>query len=144
MTDFKWVTKDFAVAPQIGDDDVARAAKLGIRTIVNNRPEGEEPSQPSGPAIEAQARDQGLAYHALPFRGPPPPLTVNALADVLKSAQTPVLAYCRTGTRSIMAWAMAQALTGARPTEEIIALAANAGYDIAGARGALEALAPRT
>jgi uncharacterized protein (TIGR01244 family) len=65
-------------------------------------------------------------------------------AAALDEANGPVLAYCRTGTRSITAWALAQALAGSSHTpDEIIALAQKAGYDLSGARGALEALAPK-
>lgn len=116
---------------------------MGFKTIIANRPDGEALGQPKGDEIRAAAAAQGLHYAALPFAGPPPPATVEAMGDLLQEAPAPVLAYCRTGTRSIMAWAMAQALTGARAPDEIITLAKNAGYDLAGTREALEALSPR-
>lgn len=143
MAEFRWVTPDFAVAAQLAPGDIARAATGGFVTLINNRPEGEEPGQPKGAEIRAAAEAAHLAYQAIPFAGPPPPGVVAATADLLEQASGPVLAYCRTGTRSIMAWAMAQALSGTRPANEIIALAAKAGYDLSGARGAIEALAPR-
>jgi uncharacterized protein (TIGR01244 family) len=68
---------------------------------------------------------------------------VAETAALLDETNGPVLAYCRTGKRSIMAWALAQALSGTRRPEEIIALASGAGYDLNGARGALETLAPK-
>ena len=144
MSAFKPVTNDFSVSPQISVEDVARAAAMGFRTIVNNRPEGEAPDQAPGEAIAAAAAAHGLTYKALPYSpGPPPPGVVSAMAAVLKEAQGPVLAYCRTGTRSIMAWALAQALEGELAPDEIIAKAAAAGYDLGGMRGALEGLAPK-
>jgi len=143
MTDFRKVTADFSVAPQLAPDDFARAAAAGYRTIVNNRPDGEDPGQPTDAQVRAAALAAGLTYHALPFTGPPPPGVVSRTADLLEAAQGPVLAYCRTGRRSITAWATAQALAGARRPDEIIALAAKAGYDLEGARGALETLAPK-
>ncbi|MBL8530127.1 MAG: TIGR01244 family phosphatase [Hyphomonadaceae bacterium] len=143
MTEFRQVTPAFAVAGQISTDDVARAAAEGFRTILNNRPEHESPDQPSGDEIAAAARAHGLTYRAAPFQGPPPPAIVAETATILEEAPGPVLAYCRTGTRSIMAWAMAQALEGALRPDEIIAAAAKAGYDLSGARGALAGLAPR-
>jgi len=145
MTEFHRVTPSFAVAGQISPADVARAAAEGYRTIVVNRPENEEPGQPALAEIRAAAEAAGIRLVALPFSGlPPPPNAVGEMAELLETAEGPVLAYCRTGRRSIMAWAMAQTLTGAAPPDEIIASAAKAGYDLEGARGALETLAPRT
>lgn len=144
MSAFKPVTNDFSVSPQISVEDVARAAAMGFRTIVNNRPEGEAPDQAPGEAIAAAAAAHGLTYKALPYSpGPPPPGVVSAMAALLTETQGPVLAYCRTGTRSIMAWALAQALEGELAPDEIIAKAAAAGYDLGGMRGALEGLAPK-
>ena len=142
MTDFQRVTPDFAVAGQLDPGDFARAAAAGFKTVVNNRPEG-EPGQPSEAEVKAAAAAAGLVYRAVPFAGPPPPGAVAATAELLEEAPGPVLAYCRTGRRSITAWAMAQALSGERRPNEIIALAAKAGYDLEGARGALETLAPK-
>lgn len=143
MTPFRRVTPDFAVAGQLTAEDVARAAREGFRTIVNNRPDGEMAGQTPAAEIEAEAVRLGLVYRALPFTGPPPPGAVAATAALLAEAPGPVLAYCRTGNRSIMAWAMAQALEGLMRPDEIIARAGEAGYDLHGARGALERLAPQ-
>ena len=144
MSEFKRVTPDFAVAAQLGTDDVARAAADGYKTILVNRPDNETPGQPSANEIKSAAEAAGLHFKAIPFSGlPPPPAAVGQMAQLLDAAEGPVLAYCRTGKRSIMAWAMAQALAGAHRPEEIIALAAKAGYDLEGARGALETLAPK-
>lgn len=143
MTDFQRVTSDFAVAGQLNPGDFARAAAAGFKTVVNNRPEGEEAGQPSEAEVKAAAAAAGLTYRSVPFAGAPPPGAVAATAELLEEAAGPVLAYCRTGRRSITAWAMAQALSGERRPNEIIALAAKAGYDLEGARGALETLAPR-
>jgi uncharacterized protein (TIGR01244 family) len=143
MTEFKRVTPSFAVSAQISTDDVARAAAAGFRTIVNNRPDDEERDQPSSEQIAAAAKAHGLAYRAAPFRGAPPPAFVAETATILGETPGPVLAYCRTGNRSIMAWALAQALEGTLRPDDIIASAAKAGYDLSGARGALNGLAPK-
>jgi uncharacterized protein (TIGR01244 family) len=145
MSEFKHVTPDFAVASQLDVADVARAANEGFRTIIVNRPDGEAPGQPSASEIKAAAESAGLTFKAVPFQGlPPAPAIVMETAAALDEANGPVLAYCRTGTRSITAWALAQALAGSSHTpDEIIALAQKAGYDLSGARGALEALAPK-
>lgn len=143
MSTFKPVTPAFAVSPQISVEDVALAAAAGFKTIINNRPEGESPDQTPGAAIAAAAAAHGLQYHALPSGMPPPPNVVERMAEVLAEAPEPVLAYCRSGTRSVTAWALAQALEGRLSPDEIIAKAAEAGYDLSGARGALEGLAPK-
>ncbi len=144
MTEFRAVTPDFSVAGQIDATDVARAAELGFRSIVNNRPDREEPGQPSATEIRAAAEAAGLQFRNLPYSGQTPPGVVGETALTLEQTPGPVLAYCRTGTRSIKAWALAQALSGTRRPDEIVALAAQAGYDLEGVRGALEALAPKS
>lgn len=143
MTPFRRVTPEFAVAAQLTPQDVARAAAEGFRTLVNNRPDGETPGQMTASEAEEAARQAGLAYRSIAFSGPPPPGAIAETEEFLAQAQGPVLAFCRTGTRSVTVWAMAQALAGARPPDEIVALAAEAGYDLAGARGALISLYPK-
>ena len=137
------MTPDFAVAHQIDASDVAQIADLGFKTIINNRPDREVPGQPSAAEIKAAAEAAGLRFHSLPYSGQTPPGVVGEMALLLEQAPAPVLAYCRTGTRSIKAWALAAALAGTKRPDEIIALAARAGYDLEGARGALETLAPK-
>ncbi len=123
---------------------MARAAELGFKTIVNNRPDNEALGQPSGAEIRAAAEAAGLAFVDIPFSGRPPPAVVAETALLLEREAGPVLAYCRTGTRSINAWALATALAGTIRPNEIIALAEKAGYDLEGARGALETVAPKS
>lgn len=144
MSEFKHVTPDFAVAGQLGTAEIAQAAAEGFRTIIANRPDGEAPGQPSVAEIKAAAEAAGLAFKAIPFSGlPPAPAVVMETAQALDEANGPVLAYCRSGTRSITAWALAKALVGSHTPDEIIALAQKAGYDLSGARGALDTLAPK-
>lgn len=143
MSEFRRVSPNFAVSAQLTPEDVSRAAAEGFRSIINNRPEGESGDQTSGAEIAAAAAAAGLKYYEAPFKGAPPPNVVSQTAEILEKAPGPVLAYCRTGTRSVMAWAMAQALEGALTPDEIVAKASAAGYDLDGARGALERLAPR-
>lgn len=130
MSQFRKVTDDFWVSPQIGPDEVRAAAARGFALIVNNRPDGEEPGQPAGDEIAAAARAAGLAYTAVPVRGRPSAEQAQATAEAAAAAGGPVLAYCRSGTRSIAAWSLGQALSGARTREELIGLGAAAGYDL--------------
>lgn len=143
MSELRNVTPTFAVAGQISVADLEAAAAAGFKVVIKNRPEQEEPGQPGEADLRAAAEAAGMRYHALPFTGPPPPGVVSSMAGLLEQARGPVLAYCRTGRRSIMAWAMAEALAGNRRPDEIIALAAKAGYDLSGALDALVTLAPK-
>lgn len=133
--------KTFA-SPQIGLAEVAYAKALGIGLIVNNRPEGESDDQTPGPQIEAAATEAGIGYVAIPvshagFSMP----QVEAMQQALAQAgDAPVLAYCRSGTRSTLLWALAQARSGLNP-DEIAEKAAGAGYDIAPIRATVDMLA---
>jgi uncharacterized protein (TIGR01244 family) len=135
MTQFRRVTDELSVSPQISAADVAEAARQGFKTVINNRPDGEDPTQPSGHEIEAAAREAGLAYFHIPVRGGPTPEQVETTTKVLAQAHAPVLAFCRSGTRSIVTWSLAQALSGARSRDELVALGRNAGYDLSGPLG---------
>jgi uncharacterized protein (TIGR01244 family) len=136
MADFRHVTDDFSVAPQISVADVAEAAALGFTTVVSNRPDGEDPAQPSSAEIEAAAQAAGLRYVHIPVRGAPGPAEVEAVRQVIDSADGPVLAFCRSGTRSITTWSIGQAMSGAMTRGELVSLGREAGYDLTGVLGA--------
>jgi uncharacterized protein (TIGR01244 family) len=129
--DLRPVTDGFAVAPQLELDDFAELARMGFRHVVNNRPDGEAPDQPSSASAEAAAKAAGLTYVHAPFAGPPPASAVEALQRQLASATGPVIAYCRSGTRSITAWAIVQARSG-QDVDAILQAARNAGYSLDG------------
>jgi uncharacterized protein (TIGR01244 family) len=135
MTDFRKVTDDFSVAPQIALDDVARAKAEGFVLLINNRPDGEAPGQPTSEEMEAAAKAAGLAYAYIPVRGGPTQEQVEAEHRLLAETQGPALAWCRSGTRSITTWTIGEALAGTRSRQELIQLAAGAGYDLSGLLG---------
>lgn len=135
MPDFRQVTPDFSVAPQIAVADVAEAARQGFVMLINNRPDGEAPDQPTSAQMQAAAEAEGLTFVNVPVRGGPTREQVEAVAAAVAEADGPVLAYCRSGTRSIITWSLGQALSGARPREELIRLGADAGYDLSGVLG---------
>ena len=124
----------FVFVRQLSVDEIDEAAASGIRLIVNNRPDGEEPGQPSSAELEAAARAAGLDYRHIPIAGAFPPEQVEAMAQALE--QGPVLAFCRSGTRSAFLWALARASRGV-PAAESVAAAAAAGYDLGPIRGLL-------
>ena len=117
------------VAGQIAAGDMAALAELGVTTIVNNRPDGEESGQPSGAEIEAAARAAGLDYRHIPIAGGFSNDQVEAMAAALDEADGKVLAFCRSGTRSTFLWALARKAVGG-DGEEIIRQAAEAGHDL--------------
>lgn len=135
MSDFRQVTDQFSVAPQIELDDIPRAAQAGFKLLINNRPDGEQPGQPTSAEVEAAAKAAGLAYAHIPVAGGPTPEAVHAEMALVAEATGPILAFCRSGTRSIMTWSIGQALSGERSRAELIALGAKAGYDLSGVLG---------
>lgn len=139
MADIRRVTEGFAVAPQLRPEDFAEVKALGFRTVINNRPDGEAPGQMTSAEAEAAAKAAGLAYVHAPFEGQP---TEEAVAAAANSAG-PALAFCRSGTRSVRTWALAQATTGRMPPDDIIRSARNAGYDLSPLKGLLQKLSPK-
>lgn len=140
---FRSLTSDIIVSPQIGFDAVAEAKDLGVALIINNRPEGESEDQIPGADIEAAARAAGLDYVAIPithsgFSEP----QVNAMAEALAGAKGKVLAYCRSGTRSTLLWALAESAQGGDP-DALTNMAAKAGYDVSPVRPLMDMLKAR-
>jgi uncharacterized protein (TIGR01244 family) len=135
------ITPGISVAPQISVADVAAAAAQGFATIVNNRPDGEAADQPAGAAIARACADAGIAYVAIPIDHTGFALEqVEAMQAALQRG--PVLAFCRSGTRSCNLWALAAARAGDDPGA-IVAAAGAGGYNVAGLMPLLRQLAPR-
>ncbi|MEA1081983.1 TIGR01244 family sulfur transferase [Marinobacter qingdaonensis] len=133
--DFRKIDDSISVAPQLSVADVAEAARLGFKTLVANRPDQEEFGQPAMADIEAAAREHGLEWVYMPVEsGNITDDDIDRFAPMIRAAEKPVLAFCRSGTRCTVLWA----LSAARDTsaQEIFTKARNAGYDISG-------LAPR-
>lgn len=126
------VTPALSVSPQIRPEDVPALAARGVRLIVNNRPDGEEPGQPAGAEIEAAARAAGIDYCAVPVRGRPGEAEVRAVDAALAAAEGPALAFCRSGTRSVACWALAELAAGRADRDQVLRQAAGAGYDLSG------------
>jgi uncharacterized protein (TIGR01244 family) len=141
MNDFRKLTEDFWASPQIEIEDVAEAKARGFVMIVNNRPEGEAEDQVPGHEIESAARVAGLGYRAIPITHAGfSEDQVRGMVSVLEEAGGPILAYCRSGTRSTLLWALAQAARGRDP-DTIASEAAGAGYEVAPVRSLIDMLA---
>ncbi|MXO70919.1 TIGR01244 family sulfur transferase [Alteraurantiacibacter buctensis] len=141
MSDFRQLSDQVWASPQITLADVQAAAAMGFALVINNRPEGESPDQTPGEDIAAAVRAAGMDYCAIPIA--PGGFTHEQVADMAKAlgeAGGPVLAYCRSGTRSTLLWSLAQAAAGEDP-DSIASAALQAGYDIAPIRGIVESLA---
>lgn len=130
-----------SVAPQIWPSELLNLSKDGFALVVNNRPDDEEAGQPSSVEVESAARVVGLGYRAIPVTHAGfSHAQIDAMVEALTAARGPVLAYCRSGTRSCFLWALARAKMGDDP-EALTEKAAAAGYDIRPIRALLDTLA---
>ncbi len=129
MTDFNKLNDDLSVTAQLLPEDMPAVAAAGFKMILNNRPDGEAADQPSSNEMAIAAEAAGLAYAHQP-------VVIDNIAEtdidgfdaIVSLAETPVLAFCRTGTRSTTLWALTQATE--QDTGSILAAAEQAGYDL--------------
>lgn len=129
------LTDQISVSPQILPGEIADPEMDGFRSVINNRPDGEVDGQPASDELAQAAAANGLAYRHIPVvPGRYEQDLVEAMAKALEGMPAPVLAFCRTGTRSTTLWALQAARVS--DAEAIVKVAGDAGYDIA-------ALAPR-
>jgi sulfide:quinone oxidoreductase len=118
-----------SVLPQTRPEDLPALAAMGFRSIINNRPDGEAADQPPADEIAAAARAAGLQFANLPVVGGAITVAqIEHFGQLLETLPGPILAYCRTGTRSSTLWALSQARQ--RPVTQLLQLAADAGYDL--------------
>lgn len=118
------------VGGQIGPDDIAGLRDEGVTLIVNNRPDGEDEGQPTSAAIEAAAKAAGLGYRHVPIVRGMGPTDVEAMRDAMHSAGDGILfAFCRSGNRSALAWAVAKSEDGMK-REQLERCLDNAGFSL--------------
>ncbi len=121
---FAKLSDNYAVATQIDPADVERFAREGFAAIVCNRPDGEDPGQPTSESIRAACQRHGIEFHMIPVHGSSiSPATVQQFLDVMENARGPVLGYCRSATRSAILWQVASQAsntlhTGPKPRED--------------------------
>ncbi|MGB3377697.1 MAG: TIGR01244 family sulfur transferase [Allopontixanthobacter sediminis] len=143
MSQFRRLSDSFMASPQISLEDIGAAQKQGVTLIVCNRPDDEDPGQPSISEVRDAAGDKNIEFVWIPISGGNfSDAQIGEMIDALDSAEGQVLAYCRSGTRSTLLWALAEASKGADP-DVLEQQAALAGYDLAPVRPAMEELAQR-
>lgn len=129
--DIRTLTDEISVSPQIDAAHMKEIAGAGFRSVLCNRPDQEEPGQPTCADIEAAATAEGLAFRSVPMSGHSlPPDLMSAFSAALRELPKPILAYCRSGTRCTLLWAVSQ--HGRLDSSDIVQSAARAGYDVAG------------
>jgi sulfide:quinone oxidoreductase len=131
------ITPFLSVSGQIRPEEVPALAQAGVKTIINNRPEGESDDQPASAELENAARAQGLAYiHQPVVSGQITDDDVAEFNRIFNEAQGPVHAFCRSGMRSISLWALSRAPHDS--VNSVLQAAADHGYDLSGIRDRLE------
>jgi uncharacterized protein (TIGR01244 family) len=115
---------------QIAPEDIPALKEAGVTLIVNNRPDGEDAGQPESDDIEAAARAAGIDYRHVPIARGMGPSDIEAMREAMHAAgDGKMFAFCRSGNRSTLAWAVARSEDGV-PTEELHRLANQAGFDL--------------
>ncbi|MEX0408834.1 TIGR01244 family sulfur transferase [Aquibium sp. LZ166] len=136
----KQVTEKLWIAPQPTAADLAEARAMGIKRVVNNRSDGEEPVQPTAAESAAEAAELGLSYVHIPVvPGKLSAEKVQAFQKALSEAEGPVLAHCKTGTRSLTLWTIGEVLDGRMTVADVNELGSRMGVDLAGAKNWLKA-----
>ena len=129
--DARKLSDDFSVSPQIDVGEVEEIVQAGFKSVLCNRPDGEEHGQPEYDAVARAAAEAGLEVRCVPIvSGMVTPQAAQDFAQALKEMPKPILAYCRTGTRCTMLWSLVKFddLGG----DEILKATQAAGYDMGG------------
>lgn len=140
--DIRALTPSYAVSPQIELADLAAIKDAGYLVVIDNRPDAEIPEPLHTEAMRAQAEALGLTFVANPVIGGAITMAnVTTQAETIAAAQGPVFAYCASGNRSSVVWALAHA--GKVATDDLIAVPARFGYNLEPLRAQIEALVPQ-
>ncbi len=138
--DIRPLTPGYAVSPQIDTTDLPAIREAGFTTVICNRPDAEIPPHQHAETMRQAAEEAGLSFVVNPIIGGALTMdNVIAQGEAITAAEGPVLAYCASGNRSSIVWALSQA--GTMPTDDLIGLPARHGYQLEGLRPQIEALA---
>lgn len=134
----KPLTSDLSVTSQITPEDVAELAAAGFRSVISNRPDGESPDQPDWSTIKAAATQHGLEAYAIPvIASQISDADVDKFREAYSLLPKPIAAFCRTGTRAVLLWALANEAN--LSVDERMRIAGDQGYDLNPFRPRLEA-----
>ncbi|MEL6798424.1 MAG: TIGR01244 family sulfur transferase [Pseudomonadota bacterium] len=137
--DIRQLTPDFAVAPQITPEDVTTLKEAGFTTVICNRPDAEVPTDLSAAAMQAAVEAAGMTFVMNPVDGAAMTMENVEAQGTAADGAGPVFAYCRSGTRSCIVWALSRA--GRMDTEAILDACTKGGYDVGHLRGQIETMA---
>lgn len=135
--DIRALTPAYAVSPQVAPEDFAAIKAAGYVTVINNRPDAEVPAHLHTDPMRAAAEAAGLTYVVNPvIGGAITEGNVVAQRDAIETSPGPVFAYCASGNRSSVVWALAHA--GKLPADDLIGIPARFGYSLEWLRPTLE------
>jgi uncharacterized protein (TIGR01244 family) len=138
--DIRAITPDYAVSPQIEPGDLPAIKAAGYVTVIDNRPDGEIPPHLHTGAMRQAAEALGLTFVANPvISGGLTMDNVAAQTAAIAASSGPVFAYCASGNRCSIVWALSNA--GKRPVDDLVGLPARFGYQLDHLRPQLETLA---
>lgn len=136
------IDEKFSVSGQLDTSDLESLKEQGYAVIICHRPDYEDPNQALAADIESRAVELGLQFLHIPVSGSGPTMqAVQMTKEALDEANGQVLAYCRSGMRSVMLWSLATAMGGGVTSDELISTASAAGFKIDGLRTTLDSLA---
>jgi sulfide:quinone oxidoreductase len=139
MVEPKVMAEGFAVSPQLTPEDIPVLASAGYKTIINNRPDAEEAGQMTAAEAQKLATENGLNYVHIPVKMPELTAeTVDKFSEALAENPGPILAHCKSGTRSCVLWTMVTAKENTMSLEELMGCAARSGYDLTRMRPLIE------
>jgi sulfide:quinone oxidoreductase len=143
MDNIVYITSQFAVTAALAPEDFATAAARGFRSVISNRPDNEDHGQLTARAESVLAWRSGLAFRHVPAAKTDifGDAVVEAMEEAIRTLEGPVLAHCKTGARSAVAWAAASARC--QPVDCVLAAVRKAGFDLEALREELEAQASR-
>jgi len=133
----KAITPTYAVSEQIDPSDFPAIVEAGFKTVICNRPDAEVPPHLHGANMSIAAEAAGVTFKILPLTHQTmTPENVAKQFEMVDAAGGPVLAYCASGTRCSVIWALSQ--SGKQSADDILRQTAQAGYDLSGLRNALK------
>ncbi|SFC49850.1 sulfide:quinone oxidoreductase [Kushneria avicenniae] len=143
MMNIKSLDNRLSVTAQPRLDELEQLAARGFRTILSNRPRGENEDQPDPDALKDKAESLSMVWHQIPVRpGEYSQADIEAFEHILNNAQGPIVGFCRSGKRVTDLWALSQA--ACRPVQELIEAAGAIGHDLEPLRERLEQQASQT